>query len=222
MNEMCVIVNNMVNVNIIGFCWEGVIFFEYMVFLGNYGDMLVMVNICGCMVDLELGGIIQINGIYDLVIEGDGFFMVQILQGNCLICVGVFMINVEGELINLDGYQVLDDGQVLIVVFFGSGSIGIGFDGMVLVDGQLLGCVGVFVNFDLLDLCYVVGMFFEVGDGIEFLEDVCVCQGFVEEFNVNFVIEIVCMIEVQCVYELGQFFLDQEDQCIWQVIILFM
>ncbi|MEL7013939.1 MAG: flagellar basal body rod C-terminal domain-containing protein, partial [Pseudomonadota bacterium] len=37
-------------------------------------------------------------------------------------------------------------------------------------------------------------------------------QGFVEESNVNPVVEIARMIEVQRAYELGQGFLDKEDE----------
>ncbi|MTH63273.1 flagellar hook-basal body complex protein [Paracoccus shanxieyensis] len=218
MNEMRAIANNMANANTTGFRREGVIFSEYMVPLGNHGDTLAMANIRGRMVDLEPGGITQTNGTYDLAIEGDGFFMVQTPQGNRLTRAGAFMTNAEGELINPDGYQVLDDGQAPIVVPPGSGSIGIGPDGTVSADGQPLGRVGVFANPDPSDLRHVAGTLFEAGDGIEPLEDARVRQGFVEESNVNPVTEIARMIEVQRAYELGQSFLDQEDQRIRQAI----
>ena len=48
--------------------------------------------------------------------------------------------------------------------------------------------------------------------------DAVVRQGFLEESNVNPVLEIARMIEVQRAYELGQSFLDQEDQRIRQAI----
>ena len=49
-------------------------------------------------------------------------------------------------------------------------------------------------------------------DGAEPAPDAVVRQGFLEESNVNPVLEIARMIEVQRAYELGQSFLDGEDQ----------
>ncbi|MBP8882554.1 MAG: hypothetical protein KBG77_15795 [Dermatophilaceae bacterium] len=43
-------------------------------------------------------------------------------------------------------------------------------------------------------------------------------QGFLEESNVDPVLEISRMVEVQRAYELGQSFLDQEDQRIRMTI----
>ena len=50
------------------------------------------------------------------------------------------------------------------------------------------------------------------------VEDARIRQGFLEESNVDSVFEITRMIEVQRAYELGQSFLDREDQRIRSAI----
>lgn len=218
MREMRAIANNMANANTTGFRREGVLFSEYMVPLDGRGETLAMANSRGRMVDLEPGGMTLTNGTYDLAIEGDGFFMVQTPQGNRLTRAGAFQTNAEGEIVNPDGYQLLDDGQAPIVIPPGTRSVGIGADGTVSADGQALGKVGVFANPDPSDLRHVAGTLFETGTAAEPMDDAKVRQGFIEESNVNPVTEIARMIEVQRAYELGQSFLDQEDQRIRQAI----
>lgn len=218
MKEMQAIANNMANANTTGFRREGVLFSEYMVPLQSGGETLAMANIRGRMVDLAQGGMTQTGGIYDLAIDGDGFFMVQTPQGNRLTRAGSFMPDAEGSVVNPDGYPLLDEGQAPIVVPPGTRHVGVGVDGTVSADGQPVGRVGIFASPDPADLRHVAGTLFEAGDAPEPMDDPKVRQGFLEESNVNPVTEIARMIEVQRAYEMGQSFLEQEDQRIRQAI----
>ena len=56
------------------------------------------------------------------------------------------------------------------------------------------------------------GTAFTTGEQPEPVDDARIRQGFLEESNVDPVFEITRMIEVQRAYELGQTFLDREDQ----------
>ncbi|SMO69303.1 flagellar hook-basal body complex protein [Paracoccus laeviglucosivorans] len=218
MQEMRAIANNMANASTTGFRREGLVFSEYMVPLGSDGDTLAMANIRGRMVDLAQGGMTQTGGDYDMAIDGDGFFMVQTPQGNRLTRAGVFMPNAAGEIVNPDGHPLLDDGQAAIVIPPGTRSLGVGMDGTVSADGQPIGRVGVFASPDPADLRHVAGTLFEAGDAAEPMDDAKIRQGFLEESNVDPVTEIARMVEVQRAYELGQSFLEQEDQRIRQAI----
>lgn len=218
MREMRAIANNMANANTTGFRREGVVFSEYMVPLSQNGETLAMANIRGRMVDLDQGAMTQTGGRYDLAIDGDGFFMVQTPDGGRLTRAGAFMTNADGEIVNPDGYPLLDDGQAPIAVPPGTRSIGVGGDGTVSADGQAIGRVGVFAAPDIADLRHVAGTLFEAGPNPTPLDDAKVRQGFLEESNVEPVTEIARMIEVQRAYELGQSFLEQEDQRIRQTI----
>lgn len=218
MREMRAIANNIANANTTGFRREGVVFSEYMVPLQSNGETLAMANIRGRMIDLGPGAMSQTGGRYDLAIDGPGFFMVQTPQGDRLTRAGAFMPNAEGELVNSDGYPLLDDGRAPIAVPPGTRDLGIGSDGTVSADGQPIGRVGVFAPPEPSDLRHVAGTLFEAGPDPQPLEDARLRQGFLEESNVEPVTEIARMIEVQRAYELGQSFLEQEDQRIRQTI----
>lgn len=218
MREMRTIANNMANTNTTGFRREGVIFSEYMVPLDRHGDTLSMANGRGRMVDLGQAGLTQTNGRYDVAIDGEGFLMVQTPQGARLTRAGAFMPNAEGELVNPDGYQLLDEGQAPIVIPAGARSVGIGTDGTISADGNPISRIGVFESPDPSRLQHESGTLFDPGGAVEVLEEPIVRQGFLEESNVDPVLEMARMVEVQRAYELGQSFLDQEDQRIRMTI----
>lgn len=212
MREMNMVANNIANANTTGFRREGVVFSEYLVSLDRSGETLSMANGRGRMVDLRPGAMTMTNGNYDVAIDGDGFLMVQTPQGSRLTRAGAFMTNAEGELVNPDGYALLDDGQAPIVVPAGARSVGIATDGTISADGNPIGRIGVFAAPDLSRLRHEAGTLFDPGGEVEPLENPVLRQGFLEESNVDPVQEIARMIEVQRAYELGQNFLDQEDQ----------
>lgn len=218
MREMRTVANNIANANTTGFRREGVVFSEYMVSLDRSGETLAMANGRGRMLDLRAGGMTRTNGDFDLAIEGEGFLMVQTPDGNRLTRAGAFMTNAEGELVNPDGFQLLDDGQAPIVIPAGMRSIGIGTDGTVSADGSPVGRIGLFRAPDLAGLRHEAGTLFDPGTNPEPQEEARLRQGFLEDSNVDPVTEIARMIEVQRAYELGQSFLDQEDQRIRQAI----
>lgn len=218
MNEMRSVANNIANANTTGFPREGVIFSEYMVSLDRNGTTLAMANARGRMVDLRQGGLTMTNGKLDLAIESEGFFLVETPQGNRLTRNGAFTLSADGELVDMAGNRVLDEGQGPIAVPDGVKNIGIGPDGTISADDQPVGRIGVFATPDPSVLLHQSGNLLTPGPDLEPMEDVKVRQGFLEESNVEPVLELTRMIEVQRAYELGQSFLDNEDQRIRNVI----
>ena len=218
MREMRTIANNIANANTTGFRREGVIFSEYMVSLDRNGETLSMANGRGRMVDLSQAGLTQTNGRYDVAIDGEGFLMVQTPQGARLTRAGAFMPNAEGELVNPDGYQLLDEGQAPIVIPPTAGSVGIGTDGTISADGAPIGRIGVFESPDPARLQHETGTLFDPGGAVEPMDEPTIRQGFLEDSNVDPVLEVARMVEVQRAYELGQSFLEQEDQRIRMTI----
>lgn len=218
MHEMRSVANNIANANTTGFRREGVIFSEYMVSLDRNGETLAMANARGRMIDLRSGGLTQTNGQFDLAIEGDGFFLVETPQGNRLTRAGAFTLSAEGEIVDFSGNRLLDEGAAPIGIPNGSRHIGISPDGTISADDQPIGRVGVYDTPDPSVLLHQEGTLFTPGPNLEPLENPRVRQGFLEESNVEPIIEISRMIEVQRAYELGQTFLDNEDQRIRNVI----
>lgn len=217
MREMRAVANNMANGSTTGFRREGVVFSEHMTALDRQRGTLSMANAQGREVDLTPGALAQTGGKLDLALEREGFFMVQTPQGNRLTRAGAFMMSPEGELVNGDGHRVLDEGQAPIALPPGARGIAVGADGTISADGQPVGRVGVFDQPDRALLRHEGGTLFSA-EGAEPAPEAVVRQGFLEESNVNPVLEIARMIEVQRAYELGQSFLDGEDGRIRAVI----
>ncbi|MCF3973417.1 flagellar hook-basal body complex protein [Paracoccus salsus] len=218
MNEMRVVANNIANANTTGFRREGVIFAEHLAALDHRGDTLSMAHARGRLVDLGQGVLTQTNGTFDLAIEGEGFFMLDTPAGPRLTRAGAFMPSAEGELMSADGHRLLDEGQAPIIIPAGASKVAVGADGTMSANGVTFGRIGVFAPPEDAQITHDGGTSFAVDADPEPIEDARVRQGFLEESNVDSVFEITRMIEVQRAYELGQSFLDREDQRIRNAI----
>lgn len=218
MAEMRVVANNIANANTTGFRREGVIFAEHLSALDRSGDTLSMAHARGRMLDLNQGVLTQTNGNYDLAIEGEGFFLVETPDGNRLTRTGAFLPSAEGELMTADGFRLLDEGMAPIIVPAGASEVAVGADGTLSANGVAFGKIGVFAAPQDAQLTRQGGTTFTTDAAPEPVDDVRIRQGFLEESNVDSVFEITRMIEVQRAYELGQSFLDREDQRIRSAI----
>lgn len=217
MREMQAVANNIANLSTTGFRREGVIFAEHVAALGRDEPSLSMASAEGRMVDLSQGALSQTGGTYDLAIEGEGFFMIETPGGNQLTRAGAFTRSPEGELVTADGYRLLDGGGGPVAVPAEALNVAIARDGTVSADGQPLAQIGLFLPRETGDLIHVGGTRFRTSREPEPMDDPAIFQGFLESSNVNAVSEITRMIEVQRAYEMGQGFLDAEDDRIRSV-----
>jgi len=216
MREMQVVANNIANVSTAGFRREGVMFSEFIAKMGD-GPSLSMANANVRMVDLTQGGVSQTGGRYDLAIQGEGFFQVQTPEGPRLTRAGAFTPSNEGVLVNMDGHALLDGGGAPVAIAPDAQNIAIAPDGAISADGGPIGQIGLWQAADPNTLRHEAGVLFSAGEIVPAQGGVML-QGFLEDSNVNPVIEIVRMIEVQRAYEMGQSFLDQEDRRMRSVI----
>ncbi|TMV94631.1 flagellar hook-basal body complex protein [Thioclava sp. BHET1] len=218
MQEMRVVANNIANASTTGFRREGVIFAEHVAALQAQEPSLSMADARGRDIDLTQGGLTQTGNAFDFAIEGEGFFMIETPQGNQLTRAGSFIPSPEGELLTPDGYRLLDPGGTAIAVPGGVGDIALAPDGTLSAQGNPIAQVGVFLPTDPAGLRHVGGTRFSTEAGAEPVEQATLLQGYREESNVDPITEISRMIEVQRAYELGQKFLDREDERIRGVI----
>ena len=216
MREMQTVANNIANISTTGFRREGVIFSEYIRQMEE-DPSLSMARASGRQIDLTQAGLSQTGGIFDLAIQGDGFFLIETPQGERLTRAGSFTPSPEGELVTMDGNRLLDAGGAPVFVPPGARSLSIGQDGTMSADGEPVAQIGLWQPTDPNSLRHQAGTLFSAS-GVEPADTGIVMQGFLEDSNVEPVSEIARMISVQRGYELGQKFLEAEDARIRGVI----
>lgn len=218
MAEITAIANNIANANTTGYRAEGVIFSEYVKGLAPDTPSLSMAAARVRHTDFTQGGIETTGAPFDLAIEGEGFFLIGTPQGERLTRAGSFLTNDAGDLVTPQGHPVLDIGGAPIAIPMDAGPVTIGGDGTISVGGDPLGQIAVVSPRDPLRMSRGDGVSFDPGDGWQPVDSPRLLQGAVESANTNPVNQIARMIEVQRAYELGQSFLDREDERIRAVI----
>ncbi|WP_136635982.1 flagellar hook-basal body complex protein [Pseudooceanicola onchidii] len=210
MREMQVVANNIANAATTGFRQEGVIFSEFVQPVPN-GPSVSMATARVHDTSMVQGTLTQTGASFDFAIEGDGFFLIETPQGERLTRSGSFSPSAEGDLVTNDGYRVLDAGGAPIFVP-AEGQIMAASDGTLSVNGQPLAQIGVVQPTDPLEMRREGGVMFDPVAGFEPVENPHVAQGFLEGSNVDPVGQIARMISVQRAYEMGQSFLDAENE----------
>lgn len=218
MAEMRAIANNIANASTTGFKAEGVMFAEHIKRLGHGHASLSMATASVRDTAMTQGGMAQTGGTFDLAIEGEGFFLIETPQGERLTRAGAFTPNGDGDLVTMDGHPVLDAGGAPVFIPQGAGKIAIAPDGTISAGGQPVGQIGLVIPTDVTAMIRQDGTIFEATAGYEPSLQGRMMQGFLEQSNVNPITQIGRMIEVQRAYELGQSFLEKEDERIRAVI----
>lgn len=210
MREMQVVANNLANTSTTGFRREGIVFEEYIARMQS-GPSLSMATGDGRVVDLSQAEISQTGGSFDFAIQGEGFFQIETPDGPRLTRAGSFTPSATGELVNHDGYRLLDEGGAPVFVPPDATHVALSQDGTLSAAGEPLAKIGLWQPSDPLSLQHQAGTLFSA-NAIEPASGGVIRQGYLEDSNVQPLQEIARMIEVQRAYELGQSFMDQEDK----------
>ncbi|MBD3665506.1 flagellar hook-basal body complex protein [Sulfitobacter sp. TSTF-M16] len=208
--ELQVVANNIANAATTGFRAEGVIFSEHVQPV-RVGPSLSMGQGNVRNTSFVQGGLNQTGGSFDFAIEGDAYFLIETPAGERLSRNGAFTPNAEGQLVTSDGYPVLDIGGTPLFTPPGE-QVAVAADGTLSVQGQPLGQMALVTATDPKTLIREDGVLFRADEGYEPAENARVMQGFTESSNVNAVGQLVRLIEVQRAYEMGQSFLESEDE----------
>lgn len=217
MREMRVVANNIANSATTGYRSEGLIFSEYVRSApGQESLSMARANIFNT--SMEQGQLTQTNGTFDFAVEGDAFFMVETPNGERLTRSGAFAPNAAGDLVTMDGYKVLDAGRAPVFIPGNAASIDVGADGTITADGNTIGQIGLFKPVEAHTMMREDGVMFRVEGDIEDAVDGRMVQGYLEGSNVNAIGQVTRMIEIQRAYEMGQSFLETEDQRIRNAI----
>lgn len=212
MKEMQIVANNIANMATTGYRSENLIFSETVKSMGSEQPSISFATAKAHSTKLAQGALTQTNGTYDFAIEGEGFFQVLTPAGERLTRNGAFFPSAGGELVTAEGYPVLDPGGAPVFIPADAGQVALAADGTLSVDGEPLGQIGVVRPAEGSSLAREDGVRFRAEGDIEPVESPVVFQGFLESSNVDPVTEIARMIQVQRAYEMGQSFMEKEDE----------
>lgn len=216
--ELQVIANNIANISTTGFRKEGILFSEYIHAMDDGSPSLSMASANVRATSYTQGPLTQTGGSFDFAIEGGGFFLIETPDGQQLTRNGAFTPNGDGELVAADGAALLDNGGARVFIPPDAKSISLASDGTLSADGTPLTQIGLYRPSDPAGANRRDGVRFSAEEGVEPADDGALLQGFLENSNVNAITEIARMIQVQHAYELGQTFLEKEDQRIRGVL----
>ncbi|EEE37776.1 flagellar basal-body rod protein FlgF [Rhodobacteraceae bacterium KLH11] len=211
MNEMRMVANNIANANTTGYRQQGVVFSEFIRDMPD-NPSLSLTRAEVRNTSLQQGVLTETGGSFDFAIEGDGFFMVETPAGNRLTRAGSFSPNAEGDLVTMDGHRVLNSNGAPVFVPPDAAAIDVGSDGTLSVEGQLLGQLGVYTVADPQNLVREGRTYLRPAGQVDPVDEPVVVHRFLEGSNVNAIGQVTRMIEIQRAYELGQSFLDAEDE----------
>jgi len=211
MREMQIVAHNIANASTTGYRAEGLVFSEFVRRAGD-GPSLSMARGNIPMISRAQGALSSTGSPFDFAIEGEGFFLVETPEGERLTRAGAFALSAGGDLVTPEGFRVLDAGGAPVFVPPDIREPGLAADGTLSGDGRPLAQLGLFRPAGDGALTRVGGNLHEAPDGIEPLPDGRIKQGFLEGSNVDPVGQIARLIEVQRAYEMGQSFLETENQ----------
>ena len=217
-----VISNNMANATTVGYKKEGVTsqsFDDVMTIKirdasenwqqKEIGTMNLGVKIGEVYTDYSQGSITQTDGTYDLAIDGDGFFVVNVTDSagtthESLTRAGSFHITSDGYIVDVDGNHLQSEAGDL-QVSVDAGEVVIDLDGSVYEDGELVDQI-LLKDYEDYDYLKKYGdTYYRAVDGATEKDAAgAIRQGWKEQSNVNVVDEMVSMINITRAYEAGQ------------------
>lgn len=183
------------------------------------GNMNLGVKIGEVYTDYSQGSFRETGNDFDLAIEGDGFFVVNVtdregVTHERLTRAGSFHMTSDGYIVDVDGNHLQSEGGDL-QVSTDSHDIVIDLDGSVYEDGELTDTILLKDYEDYNYLKKFGDTYYQTVDGaVEKQVSGGIRQGFTEQSNVNVVDEMVNMIAITRAYEAGQKVIKSVDSTI--------
>ena len=216
--EMDVIANNIANSDTVGFKVESLMLREDVQQPAGKTpssgfappEKISFVHDVGVSLDYTQGALKQTGGAFDLGLRGDGFFQVQTPNGNRLTRDGRFIMNAQGQLVDLAGNPVLSTGGQPIRIDPAKSPPTIAHDGTISQDGLVAGKVGAFKVADRTQMIRESSGLFDPGaQGATVDAATTVQQGMLENSNVDAIQQMTRMISVSRAYEQVSNMMDQ-------------
>ncbi len=217
--RLTTIADNVANANTVGFRATEVKFEDVVSGLGN--DSVSFVSPGSTYLSTKSGGIKQTGNPLDFAVRGEAWFALDTPAGPVMTRDGRFTMLDTGELVSIEGHPVLDAGGAAIQLDPGAGAPEAGADGMLRQNGQPIGAIGLFdfvpgedfVRYGNSGLVPAAPPEAIVDRG-----DVGLVQGFVEESNVNPVLEMTNLIMVQRAFENAAAIVRDSDKSLGEAV----
>jgi flagellar basal-body rod protein FlgF len=196
--KMDMVANNIANVNTTGFQAERMIFNDYLVDDGNRHKMAFAQDISTYHEEKQ-GALRQTENELDFAISGDGYFMVQMANGQTAYTrAGAMQLDGDGFIVNPEGNQLLDSDGNPIQINPEDRNVVVGDDGLMVVDGQERTTIGMveFENPQLLEQVGGSSLVVANGAAPKAVEESRMLQGVLEDSNASPIIELVEMTNV--------------------------
>lgn len=200
--RLTTIADNVANAGTVGFRATGVKFEDLVTGMGQKSVSFVSTG--ETYLSTRSGGMKETGNPLDMAIRGDAWFGIQTPAGLVMTRDGRFTIQPDGQLVSIEGYPVVDAGGAEILLDPQAGPPVAASDGTIRQNGNLVGGVGLF----------------QFTPGVDFVRygnsgvvpptqpqpilddpDVGIMQGFVENSNVDPVLEMTRLIQVQRAFE---------------------
>jgi flagellar basal-body rod protein FlgF len=200
--RLTTIADNVANSSTVGFRATGIKFADV---VSGTGQRAVSYTSSGTTyMSTQTGSIKQTGSPFDFAIQGDAWFGIDTPAGTVMTRDGRFSMLDTGELVTLEGHPVLDAGGAPIQLDPNGGAPQSGADGVLRQNGQLAGAIGLY-DFDPGQDFQRYGNSGIIPSGapepVVDRNDIGVAQGYLEESNVNPVLEITRLIMVQRAFE---------------------
>lgn len=195
------VANNLANINTVGYKRE-VPFSEILTRIDNQPKAQ--------LTDFSNGSLIQTGNSLDLAISGNGFFSVQTPNGVVLTRNGKFEISEDGYIVNEDGYKLLGkqgELSVLNSVLEKEKVLKINKNGEIQIGEEVVGQLFIAKITDQDSMIRGAGtnyLFPDEGYSLSGESEYEISQGYLEESNVNPIIEMQSMISINKDYEVSQ------------------
>ena len=200
--RLATIADNVANASTIGFRATGVRFEDL---VSGSGDKAVSFASTGeTYLSTKVGALRETGNPFDFAIQGDAWFGIETSAGTVMTRDGRFTMRDDGLLVTIEGHPVLDAGGAPIQLDPQNGSPEAGADGSLRQQDTAVGSIGLY-HFTPSASFVRFGNSGIVPDrppeAVVDRNDVGVAQGFLEESNVNPILEMSRLIMVQRSFE---------------------
>jgi flagellar basal-body rod protein FlgF len=196
------IADNVANANTVGFRATGIKFED--VVTGSGQKSVDFASSGTNFLSRKAGAMSRTGDPYDFAVQGNAWFGIQTPAGTVMTRDGRFTISPSGELVTHEGYAVLDAGGAPLQLNASEGPPVAGKDGTLRQNGKLVGALGLFTfdpgpNVQRFGNSGVI----PTGRPSPVVDDstVGVQQGYLEQSNVDPMLEMAKLIAVQRTFE---------------------